>query len=150
MATRQSKRTIKPSVRLQPLDEVPVAGSSTGTPKGKANSKGKGKAVKQTPDRGRGRGKQADDNGDVDMDNQEEAEGEEEEEDDPNRLYCTCRQPEKGQMIECDACKDWYVDFPRRSRSSLLETPYEGRVRRSKLGRDWKLILWGNWFACDG
>jgi len=117
MATRQSKRTIKPSVRLQPLDEVPVAGSSTGTPKGKANSKGKGKAVKQTPNRGRGRGKQADDNGDVDMDNQEEAEGEEEEEDDPNRLYCTCRQPEKGQMIECDACKDWYVVFPRRSRS---------------------------------
>jgi hypothetical protein len=145
MATRQSKRTIKPSVRLQPLDEVPVAGSSTGTPKGKASSKGKGKAVKRTPNRGRGRGKQADENGDVDMDNQEEVEGEEEEEeDDPNRLYCTCRQPEKGQMIECDACKDWYVV----SRAGLAHLDLKPRMRGGSDRSNWaaigKLIVWGN------
>jgi hypothetical protein len=128
MATRQSKRTIKPSVRLQPLDEVPMAGASTGTPKGK----------------------KADENEDVDMDDQEEAEGEEEEDDDPNRLYCTCRQPEKGQMIECDACKDWYVV----SRAGLAHSDLKPRMRGGSDRSNWaaigKLILWGNSFACDG
>ena len=153
MSIRQSTRTSRPTLKVAPPEETPTAGpSSASSPqvKGKGNGKGRGRGKaalnedskpavsgSSTPRKsGRGRPKKSagpTDPAQAGNEEQDQVKDEEEqEEDDPDRLYCTCRQPEGGRkMIQCDACEEWQVD---------RAEPWSGVARRELISvDDWLL-----------